>query len=211
VTDVQAPVIYIIDDDRNVAAALARMVSTAGFQVECYSTVDDFMRHYKPYVHGCLILDVSLGDGNGLDLQRALSAEGHSRSIIFISGQSEIHTSVEAMKSGAVDFLTKPVRSDDLFQAIHTALKKDWWAIQDYERKKTLNQRLTHLTPREYEVFRLVIRGKLNKQIAYHLGITEKTAKVHRARVMSKMGVRSVAELVHACDELISAQNGTVA
>lgn len=210
-TDIQAPVIYIIDDDRNVASALARLVGTAGFKVECYSTVDEFMHHYKPYVHGCIILDVSLGDWNGLDLQRTLSAEGHARSIIFISGQSEIHTSVEAMKSGAVDFLTKPVQSDDLFQAIHTALKKDRWAMQEHERKKKLRQRLTQLTPREYEVFRLVIRGKLNKQIAYHLGITEKTAKVHRARVMSKMGVRSVAELVHACDELISAQNGTAA
>lgn len=207
VSDSQTPIIYIVDDDRNVAAALSRLVHTAGFQVESYSSVDEFMRHYKPHVPGCLILDVSLGDWNGLDLQRTLSAEGHPRSIIFISGQSELHTGVQAMKSGAVDFLTKPVRSDDLFQAIHTALTKDRLAIQAYDRKRKLKQRMTQLTPREYEVFRLVIKGKLNKQIAYQLGITEKTAKVHRARVMSKMGVRSVAELVHACDELISIEN----
>ena len=203
----QAPVVYIVDDDRNVASALARLVHTAGFEVEPYSSVDEFMRHYKPHIPGCLILDVALGDWNGLDLQRELSARGHLRPIIFISGRSQMSTGVQAMKMGAIDFLTKPVGSDDLFQAIHTALKKDRTAIQDYERKKTLKQRLAQLTPREYEVFRLVIQGKLNKQIAYDLGITEKTAKVHRARVMSKMSVRSVAELVHSCDELISAQN----
>jgi RNA polymerase sigma factor (sigma-70 family) len=207
VSESQSPVIYIVDDDRNVAGALARLVHTAGFEVESYSSVDEFMRHYKPHVPGCVILDVSLGDWNGLDLQRTLAAEGHPRSTIFISGRSEIHTGVQAMKLGAVDFLTKPVRSDDLFQAIHTALKKDRQSIQEYEEKKKLKQRLTQLTPREYEVFRLVIHGRLNKQIAYQLGITEKTAKVHRARVMSKMGVRSVAELVHTCDELISVQN----
>ena len=205
----QAPTVYIVDDDRNVASALARLIHTAGFQVEPYSSVDEFMRHYKPHIPGCLILDVALGDYNGLDLQRELSAEGHTRPIIYISGQSQMSTGVQAMKLGAIDFLTKPVGSDDLFQAIHTALRKDRSAIQDYERKKKLKQRLAQLTPREYEVFRLVIQGKLNKQIAYQLGITEKTAKVHRARVMSKMGVRSVAELVHACGELISAQNST--
>jgi RNA polymerase sigma factor (sigma-70 family) len=201
------PVIYIVDDDRNVAAALARLIHTAGFAVESYSSVDEFMRGYKPNVPGCVVLDVSLGDANGLDLQRDLAATGHARPIIFISGQSEIYTGVQAMKMGAIDFLTKPVRSDDLFEAIHTALKKDRLAIQAYEQKKKLKQRLTQLTPREYEVFRLVIQGRLNKQIAYQLGITEKTAKVHRARVMSKMGARSVAELVHTCDEFLTAQS----
>jgi FixJ family two-component response regulator len=206
---VQTPTIYIVDDDRNVGNALARLVSSAGFNVESYSSGDDFIKNYKPHVAGCVILDVSLGDKNGLDVMRALSAGDRERPIVFISGKSDIHTGVEAMKMGAVDFLTKPVSSDELFRAVHSALKKDRLATHQFEQKKKLKQRLARLTPREYQVFSLVIQGKLNKQIAYQLGITEKTAKVHRGRVMTKMGARSVAELVHACEEMISVQNTT--
>jgi FixJ family two-component response regulator len=192
--------IYIVDDDARVTAALSRLVRTGGFNVETYSSVGEFLDHFRPNVSGCIVLDVALGDWNGLDLQRRLKAEGSVHPIIFISGESELYTSVQAMKAGAVDFLVKPVSADDLFQAIYAALEKDKVARQTSEEKRNVKQLISQLTPREYEVLRLVVQGKLNKQIAYELGIVEKTAKVHRARVMAKMHARNVTDLVRMAD-----------
>lgn len=206
-SDDQEPTIYIVDDDKRLANALKLLVSEAGFKAESYSFVDDFLKSYERSVPGCVILDVSLGDRNGLDVVRDLSAGDNQHPVIFISGRSDIHTGVEAMKMGAVDFLSKPVSPSSIFGAIHSALEKDRLATQKSQQKKKLKQLVRQLTPREYQVLNLVIHGRLNKQIAYQLGITEKTAKVHRARVMTKMGARNVAELVHSCGALESVQN----
>jgi FixJ family two-component response regulator len=193
--------IFIVDDDKQVTTALARLVRTAGYEVESYSAVQDFLDRYRAEVPGCIILDVALGDWNGLDIQRRLNGQGLKHPIIFISGASELYTSVQAMKAGAVDFLVKPIDADNLFQAIHTALERDMEGRQEFHERTNVRQHLAHLTPREYEVLSLVVRGKLNKQIAYELGIVEKTAKVHRGRVMSKMGARNLAELVRMAEQ----------
>jgi FixJ family two-component response regulator len=193
--------IFIVDDDKQVTTALSRLVRTAGYEVESYSAVQDFLDHYRPEVRGCIILDVALGDWNGLDLQRRLSGQPWKHPIIFISGESELYTSVQAMKAGALDFLVKPVDADNLFQAIHTALEKDLVGRREVRERTIVRRRLAQLTPREYEVLSLVVGGKLNKQIAYELGIVEKTAKVHRGRVMSKMGARNLAELVRMAEQ----------
>jgi len=197
----ESATIFIIDDDKQVMTALSRLVRTAGYEVESYCAVQEFLDRYRPEVPGCIILDVALGDWNGLDVQRRLSAQGLKHPIIFISGESELYTSVQAMKAGAVDFLVKPVDADSLFQAIHTALERDLVGRHEYQERTTVRQRLAQLTPREYEVLSLVVRGKLNKQIAYELGIVEKTAKVHRGRVMTKMGARNLAELVRMAEQ----------
>src|SRR4051812_41933385 len=163
--------IFIVDDDTPMVTALSRLVRTAGYEVESYSTVQEFLERYRPEVPGCIILDVALGDWNGLDVQRRLNGHGCKRPIIFISGESELYTSVQAMKAGAVDFLVKPVDADNLFQAIHTALERDLAGRTEFRERTTVRRRLAQLTPREYEVLCLVVRGKLNKQIAYELGI----------------------------------------
>jgi FixJ family two-component response regulator len=200
-SDAENSTIFIVDDDKQVTTALSRLVRTAGYEVESYSAVPDFLEHYRPEVPGCIILDVALGDSNGLDVQRRLNVQGLKHPIIFISGTSELYASVQAMKAGAVDFLVKPVDADNLFQAIHTALEKDLAGRQEFHERTNVRQHLAQLTPREYEVLSLVVRGKLNKQIAYELGIVEKTAKVHRGRVMSKMGARNLTELVRMAEQ----------
>jgi len=197
----ESATIFIVDDDKSVTAALSRLVRTAGYNVESYSAVQEFLERYRPEVPGCIILDVALGDWNGLDIQRRLNGQGWKHPIIFISGASELYTSVQAMKAGAVDFLVKPVDADNLFQAIHTALERDLVGRVEFRERSTVRQHLAQLTPREYEVLSLVVRGKLNKQIAYELGIVEKTAKVHRGRVMNKMGARNLAELVRMAEQ----------
>src|ERR1051326_8133417 len=197
----ESPTIFIVDDDKGVTAALTRLVRTAGYNVESYSAVQEFLEQYRAEVPGCIILDVALGDWNGLDVQRRLNVQGWKHPIIFISGESELYTSVQAMKAGAVDFLVKPVDADNLFQAIPTALEKDLVARSELRERTRIRQHLAQLTPREYEVLSLVVRGKLNKQIAYELGIVEKTAKVHRGRVMNKMGARNLAELVRMAEQ----------
>jgi FixJ family two-component response regulator len=145
---------------------------------------------------GCAVLDVALGEWNGLEVQTALANKGDARPIIFITGQGDIATSVQAMKAGAVDFLTKPVRDEDLIEAVRRALERDRATREEEARLASVGERLASLTPREQEVLSSVVAGRLNKQIAAELGIAEKTVKVHRARVMAKMAVRSVAELV---------------
>jgi FixJ family two-component response regulator len=192
--------IFLIDDDPGVVLALSRLLTAAGFRVEPYTSAADFLDGYRTEIPGCVIIDVAMGDWSGLDLHKQLSTQSYDRPVIFISGQSDLPTSVQAMKAGAVDFLTKPIKAEDLFRAIKLALARDQTARRDLAGKSAIRRRLDSLSPREYEVFVRVIEGKLNKQIAHELGIAEKTAKVHRARVMRKMAARNIVELVRMAE-----------
>lgn len=192
--------VFLIDDDPGVVSVLSQLLTTAGFHVEPYTSAGEFLDQYSPQVPGCVVSDVVMDDLGGLDLQKRLATEYYDRPVIFISGQSDLPTSVQAMKAGAVDFLTKPVKLDDLLRAIKLALARDQKARRELAEKFLIERRISSLSPREHEVFVRVVEGKLNKHIAYELGITEKTAKVHRARVMHKMAARNVVDLVHLAD-----------
>lgn len=188
--------VFIVDDDREVRAALSRLFAAAGYPVQAFESAGRFLNEQDADVPGCLLLDVCLPGLSGMELQRALIGSPSARPIVFLTGMGDIQTSVNAMKAGAVDFLTKPIDVERLIGAVDQALQRD--AEERLERaiRNTIEQRLKTLTPREREVMMHVIRGRLNKQIAAELNTGEKTVKVHRARVMSKLGVRSVAELV---------------
>jgi FixJ family two-component response regulator len=170
--------------------------------VETCNSPQDFLARHNPALPGCLVLDVAMPGLNGLEVQQALAAIGDERPIVFLTGHGDIPTSVEAMKRGAVDFLTKPVNAEDLLKAIHSAIVKDSVRRLERDEVEEFKQRLATLTPREREVLPYVISGRLNKQIAGELGTAEKTIKVHRARVMEKMKVQSVAELVRLAERL---------
>ncbi|MCE9604910.1 MAG: response regulator [Planctomycetia bacterium] len=193
--------VFVVDDDSAVLKSLTRLLSSAGLTVVTFSSPREFLDRHDPMSPGCLLLDVAMPGLNGLELQEALKAGGHNRSIVFLSGRSDVPMSVQAMKSGAVDFLTKPVNDDDLLKAIRTALAKDQHDRQNRDEVAEIDRRLATLTPREREVLEHVISGQLNKQTAAELGTAEKTIKVHRARVMEKLNVQSVAELVRLTEK----------
>lgn len=192
---------FIVDDDDTVRRALARLVRAAGYRVEDYALASEFLhRALQTQAPACVILDVRMPDLGGLELQRELNAAHAALPIIFITGHGDIPTTVSAMKAGATDFLAKPVEATDLLQAVDKALLTAQQVLARRAEAHTFRNRLACLTPREREVLALLMDGRLNKQAAYELGITEKTIKVHRARGMEKMGARSLVELARATD-----------
>jgi FixJ family two-component response regulator len=195
-----APVIFVVDDDPSVRKSLLRVMTSAGYAVEAFASARDFLARERFAGPCCLVLDVRMPGLTGLDLQEALAGNGHRIPIVFITGHGDISMSVQAMKDGAADFLTKPFDVDKLLEAVGRAVTKDVKDLGDETRTAGILDRVKLLTPREMEVFAFVVTGMLNKQIAGELGIGEKTVKVHRARVMEKMGAGSVAELVRLAD-----------
>jgi FixJ family two-component response regulator len=191
----QDEIVFIVDDDRRICEALSELLSTFDLHVVTFGSAAEYIAYPKPDVPACLILDVELPDINGLDLQSQTGRENHPQ-IVFITGHGDIPTSVRAIKAGAVDFLTKPFKEADLMRAIHAAIGQDRDARRKRAESGELRQRLSSLTPREREVFPLIVSGLLNKQAAAELGISEVTIQIHRGKIMKKMGAGSLAELV---------------
>jgi len=185
--------VFVVDDDSSIREAIKNLVSLVGLGVETFGTAQEFLRSERPDVPGCVVLDVELPGLSGLDLQRP---------IIFITGYGDIPMSVRAMKAGALEFLTKPFRDQELLDAIQHALERDRAARQHSRESAELHERFDGLTSREREVMSLVVAGWLNKQIGFELRISEITVKIHRGRVMNKMGAQSLAELVKMTEKL---------
>ena len=197
-----APMVFVVDDDPSVRKSLTRLIGSAGYAVEALASAREFLARERYPGPCCLVLDVRMPGLTGLDLQEALAGAGRRMSIVFVTGHGDISMSVKAMKGGAVDFLTKPVDDKDLLAAIEGCVARDVQDLGAEARVTAIQERVQMLTPRETEVFALVVTGMLNKQIAFELGISEKTVKVHRARVMEKMRAGSVAELVRLADRV---------
>jgi FixJ family two-component response regulator len=190
--------VSVVDDDAMVLKSLGRLLQSAGYAVQTFSSGQDFLTHPDGGAPGCIVMDLSMPGLSGLELQRALTRKADRRPVVFISGAGSIATGVEAMKAGAVDFLTKPFDASRLLGVISAAVERDRRERGAQVEHAAVEARLAALTPREREVLELVVAGKLNKQIAAVLGTAEKTVKVHRARMMRKMQVDSLAGLVRA-------------
>jgi FixJ family two-component response regulator len=196
------PIVFVVDDDPSVCRAIRRLIGSVGLQVELFGSAQEFLRSKRADGPGCLVLDIRLPGISGLDFQRQLAEANIHIPIIFITAHGDIPMTVRAMKAGAVEFLTKPFRDQDLLDAIHVALERDRAKRKQEAEVATLRQRWESLTPREREVLPLVVSGLLNKQIAGEIGTSEATVKVHRSQLMRKMGADSVADLVRLAERV---------
>ena len=190
------PTVFVVDDDEALCEALQWLLESAALRVEAFHSAEAFLDAYDPQRPGCLVLDLRMRGMNGLDLQARLARDDLALPVIIITGHGDIPMAVRAMKGGAVDFLEKPFNEQQLLDAVHAALARDARMREARLKRAAVLRRIEQLTPRERDVFALVVNGKMNKQIAVELGITEVTVKVHRGRVMTKMGADSLAELV---------------
>jgi FixJ family two-component response regulator len=205
-THVPGPIVFVLDDDLSVREALRSLIRSVGLRCETFATTDEFLHHQRPAEPACLVLDVHLPGGSGLDLPTELRHHGVELPIIFITGHGTIPMSVRAMKAGALEFLTKPFSEPELLDAIQQALMRDGEARALRAEQDSLHERFAKLTARERDVFALVVTGRMNKEIAAELGTAEQTIKQHRGRVMQKLGARSVADLVHFAERIAPAR-----
>ena len=198
----RSPIVYLVDDDPSFLRALSRLLSAAEHQVELFESAEEFLTCPRSDAPGCAVLDLQMPGHGGLELQEALARAEEPLPVIFLTGHGDVSSSVHAMKRGAVDFLSKPFRGDELLDAVQRGLARDAAAREARRQKREWGARYKRLSPRERAVFTLVVRGLLNKEIAGELGISERTVKAHRGQVMHKMGVQSGAELGRAVEWL---------
>jgi len=196
------PVVFVVDDDPSMRATLTDVMRSVGLQVQTFASAREFMDSKPPDAPGCLVLDVRLPGQSGLDFQRTLAKSGMELPVVFITGHGDVSMSVRAMKAGAVDFLIKPFRDQDLLDAVHAAIERDRTRRQQVIGVADLEERYRSLTERERDIMALVVVGRLNKLIAAELGLAEVTVKAHRSQLMHKMGAKSLPELVRMADRL---------
>ena len=192
---------YVVDDNAAVLKALGRLLRAEGYDVRAYQSPETFLAEHDPERPGCAILDVSMPTLDGREVHNRLRNDGSHRPVIFLTGHGNIPMGVKAIQGGAIDFLTKPIQRDALLQAVHRASERDEVDRKNSQERHELETRLARLTPREREVMGHVVAGRLNKQIAADLGTVEKTIKVHRSRMMAKLGLRTVADLVRLAEK----------
>jgi len=190
------PTIYVVDDDDGMRRALDTLLSTVGYKTAVFSRPSEFLAQFKPEAHSCLVLDIRMPEMSGLEVQQQLNRRGSMLPVIFITGHGDVPMAVQAMKEGAFEFIQKPFRDQDLLDRINHALKQDADNRTNAARRSEVQHRLESLTPREKQVMNFIVDGSANKVIAIDLGLSERTVEIHRAKVMEKMGARSVAHLV---------------
>jgi two-component system, LuxR family, response regulator FixJ len=203
----ERPLVYLVDDDDAIRDSLSLLFQSVGLQYAAYASADDFLEAYDRDQHACLVTDIRMPGRSGLELQQRLNEERAYMPVIFITGHGDVPMAVNAMKSGAADFIQKPFRDQDLLDRIHKALAQDSETRQSRAQENVVRERLASLTPREAEVMQRVVNGQANKVIAMDLGLSQRTVELHRARVMHKMQLRSLADLVSAIQK-INASDG---